>query len=142
MSYTMTRARYAKRSVAIRALDGVGGMKGRAARLCCALRFRFSNRENAYIGSEAKGRRFADLYAAGWDATFITDQLVPPRCAKLDAQYPHQRGPRCGAAAGAPCRNPVQHDARRGPEDRRAQPVRVHSERRVVWQAARRDVSR
>ncbi len=45
--------------------------------------------------------------------------------------------PRCGAPVGSPCRNPVAHQAARGPEDRRAQPVRVHSERRVVWQDAK-----
>ena len=39
----------------------------------------------------------------------------------------------CGAARGAPCRNPIRHDARRGSEDRRAQPHRPHDERRQAW---------
>jgi hypothetical protein len=42
--------------------------------------------------------------------------------------------PRCGAARGQPCRNPVPHDAGRGLEDRRAQPQRTHPERRIDWQ--------
>lgn len=41
--------------------------------------------------------------------------------------------PRCGAQAGEPCRNPVQHQRHRGPQDHRAQPTRPHSERRAAW---------
>jgi hypothetical protein len=41
--------------------------------------------------------------------------------------------PLCGVPAGTPCRNPVPHQVARGPEDRRAQPVRAHAERRELW---------
>jgi hypothetical protein len=51
--------------------------------------------------------------------------------------------PRCGAHKGQACRNPVPHQTRIWcakhqrwhdcPEDRRAQPVRPHSERRALW---------
>jgi hypothetical protein len=43
--------------------------------------------------------------------------------------------PRCGARRGEPCRNPVPHDAARGPQDYRPQPQRPHQERRRAWQA-------
>lgn len=46
--------------------------------------------------------------------------------------------PRCGAAVGEPCRNPVPHQNWRGPEDRRAQPSRPHNERRAEWVRWRR----
>jgi hypothetical protein len=42
--------------------------------------------------------------------------------------------PRCKAAIGEYCRNPVPHQAARGPQDRRAQPTRCHTERRTAWQ--------
>ncbi len=41
--------------------------------------------------------------------------------------------PECGVKAGQPCRNPVPHQAHRGPEDHRAQPVRPHAARRALW---------
>lgn len=43
--------------------------------------------------------------------------------------------PECGAPRGEPCRNPIDHQAWRGPEDRRRQPIRPHRERRAAWQA-------
>ena len=46
--------------------------------------------------------------------------------------------PKCGAAIGQPCRNPVPHDAQRGPVDHRAQPQRTHPERRLDWQEWKR----
>ncbi len=41
--------------------------------------------------------------------------------------------PLCGAEAGKPCRNPIQHQAQRGPEDHRPQPQHPHRERRAAW---------
>lgn len=41
--------------------------------------------------------------------------------------------PLCGAVAGQPCRNPVPHQQQRGPKDRRRQPMRPHTARRVAW---------
>jgi hypothetical protein len=49
--------------------------------------------------------------------------------------------PRCGVPAGTPCRNPVPHQAVRGPEDRRQQPIRPHSERRALWVEGKRENS-
>lgn len=45
--------------------------------------------------------------------------------------------PRCGAQAGKPCRNPIQHQAMRGPQDHRAQHARPHNERRCAWVEAK-----
>ena len=41
--------------------------------------------------------------------------------------------PECGAQIGQPCRNPIPHQTMRGLEDRRAQPLRPHIERRAEW---------
>jgi len=46
--------------------------------------------------------------------------------------------PRCGAKIGEPWRNPVPHQSARGPEDRRAQPMRPHNERRLAWVESKR----
>lgn len=46
--------------------------------------------------------------------------------------------PHCHAQAGERCRNPVSHQTERGPEDRRAQPLRCHAERRAAWEEGKR----
>jgi hypothetical protein len=46
--------------------------------------------------------------------------------------------PRCGARAGEACHNPVPHQTWRGQQDRRAQPLRPHSERRAAWVQSKR----
>jgi len=45
--------------------------------------------------------------------------------------------PLCGAVVAEPCRNPIPHQRQRGPEDRRAQPMRPHIERRAEWVRAK-----
>jgi hypothetical protein len=50
--------------------------------------------------------------------------------------------PRCGAAIGERCHNPIAHQAIRGPADHRAQPLREHSERRRAHQEYRREHER
>ena len=46
--------------------------------------------------------------------------------------------PLCGAGTGERCRNPIPHQQRRGPEDRRPQPARSHNERRLAWVDSKR----
>jgi hypothetical protein len=76
--YTIGPARYAKKSVAVRTVTS-DGFKGRACRLCSALNARWSNRERAYIMSEAKGRKFEALFAAGADASLKFDSVYSAR---------------------------------------------------------------
>jgi hypothetical protein len=76
--FTVSKARYAKRSVAVRC-PPTNGFKTRAARLAEGLKGRYSNREHAYIMSESKARRLRELFDSGWDASFITGVLEPPR---------------------------------------------------------------
>lgn len=45
--------------------------------------------------------------------------------------------PRCGVGIGERCHNPIPHQKQRGPEDRREQPARCHTERRKAWQTKR-----
>ncbi len=78
-SYTLTPARYAKKSVAVRPLDNHGDSKGRSARLCGALNARWSNRERAYVMSESKGRKFEELFAVGADAHLVFDSIYSSR---------------------------------------------------------------
>lgn len=76
-SISTSRARYAKKCVAVRCPSS-NGCKTRAARLAEALKGRWSNRERAYIMSEPKERRLRELYAEGWDASIMTGELEPP----------------------------------------------------------------
>lgn len=79
-AYTIGGARYAKGQMAVQIARG-GENKGRAERLLCALNFRYTSRECSYIGSPSKVRKFEALYAAGWDASFFSRELEPPRAA-------------------------------------------------------------
>jgi hypothetical protein len=76
--YTITTARYARNSVAIRPVSNGTGFKTRAHRLCDHLRARWSNRENAYITSPTKAARFEQLYAEGYDASNWSRELIAP----------------------------------------------------------------
>lgn len=49
--------------------------------------------------------------------------------------------PRCGARVGERCRNPIRYQTMRGPEDRRAQPLRCHTERRLLWEERKRGLA-
>jgi hypothetical protein len=81
--YTIAEARYAGRwngkpQCAVRCPSG-NGLKSRAARLIGdGLNGRYSNRERAYIVSPVKAEKFEKLYAEGWDANWITGELIPP----------------------------------------------------------------
>jgi hypothetical protein len=83
--YTIAWARYAGRwngkpQMAVHCRSDGSGMKTRAMRLIGdGLKGRYSGRENAYIVSPTKAARFERLYAEGWDASFITGALEPPR---------------------------------------------------------------
>lgn len=88
--YTIERARYAKNSVAVRVHDNSDGMKGRCARLCDALKARYSNRERAYIMSVSKGEKFKALHASGRDASLKFNSIY-------DAEYVLDPGPGDGA---------------------------------------------
>jgi hypothetical protein len=77
--YTISRARYAKGSIALRAPSG-DGFKTRAAYLAEALKGRWSNREHAYIMAASKEAKFRRLYDEGWDAT-IFGELIQPKAA-------------------------------------------------------------
>jgi len=65
---TIRPARYAKNQVAI-SCPSSDGYKTRAARLCEHLNGRYSGRENAYIMSQSKAKRFEELYKLGFSAT-------------------------------------------------------------------------
>lgn len=76
--YRVTPARYAKGKVAVQC-PSTTGYKTRAARLACALRGRYVNRERAYIMGRRTAERFLTLYHAGWDACAVTCELEAPR---------------------------------------------------------------
>lgn len=48
--------------------------------------------------------------------------------------------PLCGAGPGERCKNPVAHQAHRGPQNHRSQPMRPHNERRLAWSNAKRGI--
>lgn len=78
----MTKARYAKNMMLVRVRRETHGMKNRAARLCDHLRGRWTNREKGYVMSRCKVEKLKALYTAGWDAAFITAELIPPSVEK------------------------------------------------------------
>lgn len=73
--WTSGPARYAKKSVSVR-FERVDGYKGRGQYLMEAVNARFSNRERAYILSEAAFRRWGKLAHTGRDAN-IFGELIP-----------------------------------------------------------------
>jgi len=76
--YAVTPAHYAKGQMSVRLPKG-DGFKGRAERLLCALKFRYTNRCRAFIGSPSKVQKFEKLYAEGWDASFFSRELEAPK---------------------------------------------------------------
>ena len=75
IGFKVHKARYAKGMVAVCPLDSRRGLKGRVSRLAEHLRGRWSNREGAYIMSEAKARKLQVLYGDGRDASWVTKEL-------------------------------------------------------------------
>jgi len=73
----ITPARYAKGCVSVRCPSDGSGFKTRAMRLAEHVKGRWSNREKAYVMSDAKGRRLVDLFNAGRDASSVTAELKP-----------------------------------------------------------------
>ncbi len=71
----ITPARYAKGMLAVRC-PSPNDFKTRAARLIGDhLKARYSNREDAYIASPAKVKKFEALFMAGADASPVTGRL-------------------------------------------------------------------
>jgi hypothetical protein len=69
------QARYAKGMMIIRPKAGTGMGGGRVARLCQALKARWTNRENGYIMSPAKAEKLAKLVVTGKDASLKFDSV-------------------------------------------------------------------
>ena len=70
--------RYAKGCVAAHCAS-VDGIKSRAARLAEAIGGRYVGRASGYVMTEAKARRLESLYRDGWDAGFISRELIAPK---------------------------------------------------------------
>ena len=73
--YTIDKARYAKKSIIIKAPSNASHTKTRAMRLAEHLHGRWSNREGGYIMSETKQQKFIDLFNDGRDASAVTGEL-------------------------------------------------------------------
>lgn len=77
-AYIVSNARYSKGKMAVRC-PSTTGWKTRAGRLAERLaNGRYTGRENAYIMSATAAKRFEKLYAEGWDAEYISGELVEP----------------------------------------------------------------
>lgn len=73
------KARYAKNQMAVHCPSNGTGWKTRAMRLADAIaNGRYSGREHAYIMSQPAAKRFTKLYAEGWDASFMSRDLIAP----------------------------------------------------------------
>ena len=76
--FTISEARYCQNSIVVRVASDGSGWKHRVHWLCEALKMRWSHRQHGYVGSPSKGRRLAELYAAGWTAG-LSGKLIPPQ---------------------------------------------------------------
>lgn len=79
--YSIRPARYAKGKMVIKTKSDGSGLKTRAARLAEArgIGGKWVNRSGGYTVSVSAAKRFAKLYAEGWDASYITGALEPPQ---------------------------------------------------------------
>lgn len=75
-AYTAEPARYAKGKVAVRPAS-TGGFRSDASRLAEAVGGRWSNRERAYIMSEAQLRKVDTYLRQGMTADVITGEIIP-----------------------------------------------------------------
>jgi hypothetical protein len=101
--YTISDARYAKGQKLVVAPSDATGLKTRAMRLLGALKCRYTNRERGYVCSPAKALRFETLYQEGWDASYFSDELEPPKgtsCLEKIAKTSSARGPGKRSYAG------------------------------------------
>lgn len=78
--YTITPARNAKGKMVIRPTPDGTGFKTRAACLAEAkgIGGKWVNRSRGYHVSPSAAVRFERLYAEGWNASFLTCELMPP----------------------------------------------------------------
>lgn len=67
-TFTITKARYAKQSIAVRCQSDGSGFMTREMRVVEALNGRWSNREKAYVLAATKEARLRRLIADGYDA--------------------------------------------------------------------------
>jgi len=75
--FTVSEARYSKGNYIVRC-PSTNGLKSRAARLIGdGLHCRYTWREKGYVASPSKLAKFQKLYAAGWDANFMSGELQP-----------------------------------------------------------------
>jgi hypothetical protein len=73
--YLVSEARYAKNQMLVRCPGDGSGFKDRAARLCCHLRGRWTNREHGYVMSRTKVAKLNRLFDDGWDATIAFSSI-------------------------------------------------------------------
>lgn len=74
-AFTVSKARYAKGMMLVRPVNDGTGTKTRSARLCVALRARWTNRERGYVMSLAKVEKLRDLVSDGADARLVFDSV-------------------------------------------------------------------
>ncbi len=75
--FTVSDSRYSKGNYIVRC-PSTNGLKSRAARLIGdGLNCRYTGLEKGYVASPSKPAKFQKLYAAGWDANFVTGELQP-----------------------------------------------------------------
>jgi hypothetical protein len=105
-AYTVGQARYSKGNLIVRYTPGPSGMKGRVPRLLEALHFRYTGRENGYVGSPSKVKKFEKMVADGWNATYFGKLESPEEQAREQAsteeRLAHIRGERVAAPSLPP----------------------------------------
>lgn len=89
-AYTVSQARYSKGNLIVRYTHEKGAWKGRPARLLEALNFRYTGRENGYVGSPGKVKRFEKMMTDGWDASY-SGKLESPEDKAHEPEHVRER---------------------------------------------------
>lgn len=90
LPYTITPSRYARNKLVIRPTPDGTGLKTRAACLaeCKAVNGKWVGRSGGYHVSKRGAKTFEKLFAEGYDASFLTGELLPPPTAAMPSPTP------------------------------------------------------
>jgi hypothetical protein len=76
--YTVGKARYSKGNLIVRPQSDGTGFKSNESKILDTLGFRYTGRENGYVGSPKKVETFEKLVNGGWKGSKFGDSLTSP----------------------------------------------------------------
>ena len=76
--YTVGKARYSKGNLIVHVQSDGSGFKSNESKILDTLGFRYTGRENGYVGSAKKVEGFEKLVKDGWKGSMFGDSLTSP----------------------------------------------------------------